>query len=148
MSLLRRVCSSCHYWLTAPGVAWQRRTAAYLVVVVGFAMCLGLIDRNGDQDRRRDEVRIQAELDRDCTARKDGRDVLRAVVMTADASRAVDYRAIPAFADLDPATQAFLLQLADASNSRRGGESFQDQALRKIPPIECPEPPPPGVVSG
>lgn len=146
MRLLQRACGSCHYWLTAPSVAWQRRTAAYLVVVVGFAMCLGLIDRNGDQDRRRDALSIQAQLDRDCIARKDGRDVLRAVVMTADAARTVDYRAIPSFANLDPATQQFLLDLADASNARRGGESFVDQALRKIPPIECPEPP--GLRSG
>lgn len=119
--VVRRVGRCIVYWLTASSTAWHRRLAAYLLVVAGFALCLQLISANGRQD---------------CLTRRDGREVLRGVVMLVGSDNRADYSTIPSFADLDPATQRFLTDIGSRS---AGGESFRDQALRKIPPIDCPQ---------
>lgn len=133
-----RVLRAVRYWLTATSVAWQRRLVAYLLVVAGFGMTLHLIDRNAQADVHREERASAQRLYDDCVARRDGREVLRAVVMVTS-SGPVDYAQFPSFARLDQEVQDFLVEVSSTSG---GGPSFRQRALEKIPPIECPPPPP------
>ena len=128
---------SIHSWLTDDRLAWQRRLAAYMMVVAGFALVLSLVQSNSRADREREAARNAAAELRDCQARYDSREVLRELVKLTGAAGPTDYSRFPSFARLDPETQAFLNEVAAASNARTGGQGFREQALAKIPLPDC-----------
>ncbi len=124
---LQRVLLSVVSWLTHARFAWQRQLAAYLAMVTIFIACVGLVQLNA-----------RADVTRDCRARRDGRQVLRELVVVSTEGGDVDYSAFPSFAELDPATKAFLIEVGQAQ-SGAGREEFRDRALAKLPPIVCHE---------
>lgn len=77
-------------------------------------------------------------VDARCQDRQDGRNALRATVERAyEPGAPTDFTAIPSYADLDPATQRFLDDLALAISEGGDGEEVRDSILESIPPIEC-----------
>lgn len=111
-------------WLDTQRFAWQRRLVAYIIVVSCFGACLVLIQRN-----------YEADLARSCDDRASGRQVLRALVITAYTQAPPDYSRIPSYAELDPATKRFLTDLGSATTRQTGR---LDEVLAKVPEINCP----------
>lgn len=122
--MIRRPTAGVVRWLSDTRFAWQRRLAAYLIVVGCFGSCLGLIQRN-----------YRADLARSCSDRAQGRRVLRGLVITAYTQTPPSYSRIPSFAELDPATQRFL---TDLGSSPMGNTDRLREVLGQIPEIRCP----------
>lgn len=102
---------------------WVWQVLAYLAVTGAFGYTLTEI---------RDTNAVQ------CADRRDGREALRATVTEAfRPGTPTNFSAIPSFADLDPATQRFLNDLADALASGSSRTEVRDRILESIPPIEC-----------
>lgn len=102
---------------------WLRQLLAYVALTGAFGYVV---------------VEIQHTNKVQCEDRRDGRAALRATVTEAfRPGTPTDFSLIPSFADLDPATQTFLNDLADALSSSSSRTEVRDRILESIPPIEC-----------
>lgn len=102
---------------------WVWQLGAYLAIGAGFVFTTGAIAGQAQQQ---------------CSDRLDGRAALRATVTEAfRPGTPTDFSSIPSFAELDPATQRFLNDLAALLSSAEGRTEVRDRILETIPPIDC-----------
>lgn len=86
---------------------------------------------------------IENVRNQDCLKARDGRAVLRQVVVEATKpGRAIDLTHVPGFDDLDPAMQAYLSNLSAGLNGPTDQTAttvvpLRDRLLALVPPIEC-----------
>lgn len=114
----------CGLWLRQH---WMILGPYLLVVVVACGSSFFAI--RGFQHR--DEVA--------CQDRRDGRQVLREVVIKAtEPGQRVDLTKIPGFADLDPATRTYISNLSAGLNVSTPDQiPLRDRLLALIPPLDC-----------
>lgn len=87
--------------------------------------------------------RLENERHDDCISQRDGRTVLRSVVVeatTPGGAASVDLSRIPGFSDLDAATQTYLRNLSAALSSTPTADqpTLRDRLLLLAPDISCP----------
>lgn len=80
--------------------------------------------------------------DQDCLKARDGRTVLRQLVVEATTpGRAIDLTHVPGFDELDPAMQTYLTNLSAGLNATNQPSTtavpLRDRLLVLIPPLEC-----------
>lgn len=139
---------------------WARRPRMtdrwrLLLIVVPYAaiVLVGGFGLRANEDRIADRDRQSAAQ---CADRRDGRSVLRQVVIEAtkpnSGRTAVDFAAVPGFSDLDASMQRYLENLGAAlavpTTTEPGAStttepSIQDRLLSLIPEITCPSGSPP-----
>lgn len=127
--------------LAASGARIDSRIRALVVAVVIMLVGLSIfavvmVPRFLDQQAQLDMQRRE-----ECTNRRDGRLVLRQVVIEATPpGRSTDFTKVPGFSDLDPAMQTFLNNLSNppvAPGPTTTTIPLRDRLLPLIPEITC-----------
>ena len=122
-------------WFGISRWGWVR--ISFLFVVLVGTLSLWQVQRNGEQDRRRD-AEITADIARDgCQQANVTRRILLDVVELS-LNSTLDLTAVPGFDDLDPATQAFFINIRQLQDENRNApDSFAAEARRVLAPIDC-----------